>query len=280
MLTRDEISGFERFGFVRLSGVFTEADATRMCRRVWAALAERYGIREDAPETWTVEEPRHLQSLGRAGVFDALGWPRLIRAVDDLLAPGAWQRSDHWGSPLIRFPRDSGAWDVPHAQWHIDWPARGPSRPLFGLRVLAFLASVLPRGGGTVVLAGSHHLVARLAAAGSAGSSGHSSRVRAALMRAHPWLRDLGSRDTTGDRIARFMGDGASIDGIDVRVVELTGAPGDVVLFHPWLFHAPAPNRLALPRMMIGHNLNTASGVARYAPAGTRGGLAPPAATV
>jgi ectoine hydroxylase-related dioxygenase (phytanoyl-CoA dioxygenase family) len=35
---------------------------------------------------------------------------------------------------------------------------------------------------------------------------------------------------------------------------------GDVVLMHPWTFHAPAPNCGAKPRIMVGHSVyrNTA----------------------
>jgi ectoine hydroxylase-related dioxygenase (phytanoyl-CoA dioxygenase family) len=55
------------------------------------------------------------------------------------------------------------------------------------------------------------------------------------------------------------------IDGVDLRVVELSGAAGDVVVFHPWLFHAAASNRAPEPRMMVGQNVQTAAGVARYA---------------
>jgi ectoine hydroxylase-related dioxygenase (phytanoyl-CoA dioxygenase family) len=58
---------------------------------------------------------------------------------------------------------------------------------------------------------------------------------------------------------------GTTIAGIDLRVVELTGAAGDAILFHPWLFHAPAPNRLATPRLMVGQNVSTARGGARHA---------------
>lgn len=84
-------------------------------------------------------------------------------------------------------------------------------------------------------------------------------------MREHAWLRDLGSSETTAHRIGQFMGEGATIAGIHLHVVELIGAPGDAILFHPWLFHAPAPNRLTTPRMMLGHNINTVSGVLRFA---------------
>ncbi|WP_171064674.1 phytanoyl-CoA dioxygenase family protein [Actinomadura soli] len=44
---------------------------------------------------------------------------------------------------------------------------------------------------------------------------------------------------------------GTTVAGVPVRVVELTGRPGDVVFLHPHLFHAPAANRSAAPRLMI-----------------------------
>lgn len=43
---------------------------------------------------------------------------------------------------------------------------------------------------------------------------------------------------------------GAEIDGVAVRVVELTGAPGDMVFCHPTIVHAVAPNCGAQPRFM------------------------------
>src|SRR5262249_56091975 len=104
MLTRAQTAEFDRVGFVRLSGVFGDADAVRMRERVWAALASHHGMRQAAPETWTVEQPRHFQALSRAGVFDAVGSPRLTGAIDDLLGSDTWQRPTHWGQPLITFP--------------------------------------------------------------------------------------------------------------------------------------------------------------------------------
>jgi hypothetical protein len=38
---------------------------------------------------------------------------------------------------------------------------------------------------------------------------------------------------------------------VPLRVVELTGKPGDVILMHGDSFHAVAPNRLTEPRMML-----------------------------
>jgi hypothetical protein len=54
-----------------------------------------------------------------------------------------------------------------------------------------------------------------------------------------------------GDRIRRYMNDGTVVDGVPLRVVELAGEPGDVILMHSDCFHAAAPNRLTEPRMML-----------------------------
>src|SRR5262245_13646115 len=236
----------------------------RQC--LWDDLARRHGVRQDDPATWTVAQPTHFQALRRSGTFEEIASPELTGMLDDLLGAGAWLRPDRWGDSLVTFPDARAAWDVPHTGWHIDWPARGAARPLFGSKVLAFVSPVAAGGGGTVLLAGSHRLIERAVAASRPGAAGHSPALRKTLGAAHPWLRDLWSRPTGGDRIARFMRDGVVLDGVDLRVVELTGAAGDAVVFHPWLFHAAAPNRARWPRMMVGQNVQTASGIARYAP--------------
>jgi hypothetical protein len=255
---------FERDGFVRLPGVFTEAEAAAMCANIWDVLGDVHGVRPHAPETWTVEVPRHLQRLTRAGAFEAMGTPALVEIVSSLIGPDTWRRPKHWGSALVTFPRPGATWGVPHAGWHMDWPARGaPGAPL-GVRLFAYASAVPAHGGGTLVIAGSHRLVARLHASGRSGRGGSAGVKRRLFV--DPWLRALGSADAGIDRIGRFMGEDALVDGVPVRVVELTGAPGDVVLMHPWLFHAVAPNCSSSPRMVVAEAVHTWDGLAAYAP--------------
>ena len=40
------------------------------------------------------------------------------------------------------------------------------------------------------------------------------------------------------------------VEGVPLRVVELTGEPGDMVFCHPLMVHCAAPNRGARPRFM------------------------------
>jgi hypothetical protein len=72
-----------------------------------------------------------------------------------------------------------------------------------------------------------------------------------ASLAAHPWLRELWEPGDDGNRIQRYMNDGTVVDGVPLRVVELTGEPADVILMHCDCFHAAAPNRLTEPRMML-----------------------------
>jgi ectoine hydroxylase-related dioxygenase (phytanoyl-CoA dioxygenase family) len=40
------------------------------------------------------------------------------------------------------------------------------------------------------------------------------------------------------------------VEGVPLRVVELTGEPGDMVVCHPAMVHCAAPNRGTWPRFM------------------------------
>jgi hypothetical protein len=71
------------------------------------------------------------------------------------------------------------------------------------------------------------------------------------------WLHDLlaPAAPAAPERIQRFMDEGAEINGTHVRVVELTGAAGDVILMHPWVLHAPAANCGTMPRFMVSESV-------------------------
>ena len=251
MLTLSQREEFRTTGTLRLSGAFGLRAAAEMTERVWTLLEREHGMRRDDASSWNVTQPTGFQSLTRVGAFDAIASDALREDVNQLLHD--WGLPRHWGAPLITFPEPQVTWDVPATQWHLDFPARGALAPLPGIRVLAFIDVVEPRSGGTLVLAGSHRLVESLMSAGLAGS-GHSADVRGRLAERHAWLRDLWSNDTDA-RIQRFIVEGIRLEEQPLRVVELTGVPGDIVLIHPRLFHAPSRNVGARPRMMVSQSL-------------------------
>jgi hypothetical protein len=75
--------------------------------------------------------------------------------------------------------------------------------------------------------------------------------VKAHLSTVHPWLRDLWKAGRDADPIHCYLTAGAVIDGVPVRVEELTGEPGGAVSMHPRLLHVVAPNSLHTPRIML-----------------------------
>jgi hypothetical protein len=241
-------------GMFRLPRAFSELEAQRMVEDIWQLLEERSGVRRGDPSTWTERQPTGFQSLTHKSAFHAIASPIVTEALDDLLGVGAWVSPKAWGAPLITFPEQRRAWDIPVNQWHLDFPARGNPNEFPGIRVLAFIARVETKGGGTVVAAGSHRLVEELIASRLA-QGGHSANVRDALAASHAWFRALWSEAAEPNRVHRFLAAGEYIGGVHVCVEELTGMPGDVTLMHPWTFHAPAPNCSRSPRMMVSHSV-------------------------
>jgi Phytanoyl-CoA dioxygenase (PhyH) len=232
---------YESDGYVRLAGGFGHDAAAGMARAVWAELERRHGIRPDDRSTWTVAEPKGLGALLQAGAFDGLGTGAVARAITVLLGTDAWDRPPNWGGALVTFPTP-GTWAVPTAGWHLDWPARGAPSSQLLVKWLGYVSPVAPGGGATLVIAGSHHLVADWLAQADPADPGKSRTVRDAVFAMHPWFRDLG-RATPGA--------GVTVRGVPVEVVELTGRPGDVVFLHPHLLHAASPNHGAGPRFMV-----------------------------
>jgi hypothetical protein len=257
VLTQTQRAEFDERGIVRLTGVFDQAAAALMCSRIWKDLHMRYGAAPDAPTSWPTTRPTGFQTLSRAGAFDAVAGAQLVGALDTLLGAHGWQRPRHWGVPLVTFPSSMVPWDVPHAQWHLDFPAASADPDLVGLRVLAFLAHVRPQGGGTVVLVGSHRLVRSLIDQSGAQGRVHSAEVRRMFVQRVPWLRDLLSppAQAAPERIRRFMDEGTEIGGVHARVVELIGTPGEVIIMHPWMLHAPAANCGTIPRFMVSESV-------------------------
>jgi hypothetical protein len=117
--------------------------------------------------------------------------------------------------------------------------------------VFVVLAALRPRGGGTLVLTGTHRVFDQYLTAAGKSSSPSNKESRRALGARHPWLHELWNPGDGVDRTTRFLREGAVLDGIPVRIVELTGEPGDAFLMRADMFHTPAPNGLDEPRMML-----------------------------
>jgi hypothetical protein len=141
--------------------------------------------------------------------------------------------------------RWNGEWEVPRSIWHLDMPrsrAIGPPGP----EMFTFLNKVEPEGGGTLVLAGSHRVLNDVEFLSSKG-------VKKKLKR-HRYFRELTGKSDNDDR-SRFMKEIGHIGDVQVKVVELTGDPGDVYFVDLRLLHSIGANTSDQPRMMIAQRM-------------------------
>ena len=258
MLTPEQRSEIARQGIVRLPGAFAGSTARAMADRVWSYLEEHRGILRDGT-SWNVPGPWvGLKTLKDEELFQTLHSPVLTRALNDLLGEGNWKKPRHWGGFLVTFPDcRPEEWTIPAKGWHVDGHFTHEPDSTFSIRVFTFLSEVGPRGGGTLVVKGSHRLVRRYirAMTPEQRQEGYSI-LRDRFNVSDPWLKDLTSGDQNPGRTLRFTAE-HEIDGVAVRVEPLCGSPGDVILAHPWFLHATAPNSGPGPRFMLAKDIDS-----------------------
>ena len=244
-----DLDQFRRDGFVVVREAFARADAAEMERRWWAELEAAHGIQRDDRSTW--RQPRgDLKRAKRDPIQAKILTERVRGVLDDLLGKDEWPAPRDWGRTIATFP-EPGAWDVPTHLWHWDNLGAWHRDKLHALFVVSFIGAVAPRGGGTLVLAGSPRLLLRQDDALAPAERDDFVVRRERFHRSHPWLEALtGKRASPADRVSAFMESEALVEGVPLRVVELTGEPGDMVFCHPLLVHCGAPNRGAWPRFM------------------------------
>lgn len=250
MLTARQIAQFEQQGLIRLPQTVPAAIAAVMRDRLWGFLSAMHGRQRDKPATWTPIDARTgFKMLMRTGAFDILG-DYLGEPITDLLQTGGWNPPAHWGHPLITFPNPGCSWAVPSSGWHVDSTRWSAERECPGIVAFTFLDEVRPRGGGTLVMPGSHRLTWQLCR--RVGGFMRTSEMKATLAAECPWFADLWRESTTDpDELRRYFHDGVAIEGTHVHLAELCGQPGDIVLMNQRILHVAAPNALDTPRMML-----------------------------
>ena len=244
---------FREHGWMRVRAAFDGTAAAAMRDVTWEGLA-KVGIRRDQPATWTVERPERLQHLKDDPAFAAVGSERLLRAIAALLGTEDFERPKRWGALFLAFPSQD-RWTVPAGGWHIDANYRSQLWPPKGVQTFALFGDIASRSGATLILSGGHRLIHAWFRDHPPPPGASSAELRQSL-RGHPYIRDLHTESDPDQRSARFMALEV-VDGIPLRVVECTGAAGDVILVHPLTLHVAAPNNGAAPRFMLSGGVTT-----------------------
>lgn len=237
-------------GFVRIRHAFPADTADLISDLIWDVFAREFGIRRDDRATWSrVFQKRALDTVASSVLFDDVLTDEFARGIDVVLDGAGWDWPEHWGDFLITFP-NATRWELPYKGWHQDWDFTVDCDPIRFCKAFVFLNEVRPTGGGTLVVRGSHRLHGRYDMGRATDANGRIRKGSSLLYEQCPWLRDLVTAGDATHRRARFMDSAEDVDGVALRVVELTGHPGDVVLIHPWLIHTVAPNAADGPRFM------------------------------
>ena len=263
-LTPEQRDRFLADGAVRVPGAIPEEAVEAMAARVWKALERQLGVVWDRPETWTRDGQPQLNEMGRAGVFAAALSPGVRALLDDFFGERGWRLpAPYEPRPLgVIFPTPERQWNVPTLSWHLDRVENFPNRPAGVadrpwpgcVRLFAYLGVVEPGGGGTFYVSGSHRAVNLLAAEmRPALERIPSARLVAKLKAQSAWVAELCSKGKEDEgRVRRFMHEGADFRGVPLRVAEMTGQPGDVILWHPNVLHTCSrANSTRAPRLVL-----------------------------
>jgi hypothetical protein len=248
ILTPEQRATFLRDGLIRLPG-FLPAERVAAAQAVVFAALERGGFWRDG--AWRLPDekpvpPAHGPSASKlignkhpelAALFDE----DPARALLETLLEG--QKADRriYRRPMSLFTLpQAGAWTMAN-NWHTDAP-RLASRRAPGVQLFTFLSPVGPRGGGTMAIAGSHRLL-------EDGRFLTAKQMRHELGR-EPYFRQLWRSEPLVWPAEAEYPAGAAFN-LPLRVVEMTGEPGDVWLMDLRTFHTASHNAAEVPRVMI-----------------------------
>ena len=266
VLTQEQVNQFIELGWVKVEQAFPKEAALEAQSIVWENVEKR-GIRKDDRSTWT-EEMVQLNETYEHDEFQKCNTTRLADAIEDLVGEGRWANRTVYGESdkkvgygwwPVNFSQGANKpWSVPTTGWHWDGIhfRHYIDSPEQGLLCLNLFSEIGKQGGGTLVAEGSHKVIAKFLSKQTDGIELEEG-IRA-LNKQHPWFSELTASnqkdDTTKDeqdRIEKFMENPyVDEDGIKLRVIETTGNPGDVILCHPFLYHAASQNHSGVPRFM------------------------------
>ena len=236
---------FDELGIVKVKGAFDAKIASDVEAELWRRF-EKWGIERGVPESW--------ESLDEATIRKVMKGTRRVRGLESIYnahseqiartLAGESEFEKQKALLLLTFSRQHhyiADEVVPSSIWHSDTP-NIPGEGLSGVIVLGFINHVRPRGGGTMVITGSHRLF-------ETSTSAITSKMAKRRLKKYPYFRELLSTKTA-DR-ERFLKEPGFVNDIELQVVELTGEPGDAYFVNGSVLHTLTRNYQPDPRMMV-----------------------------
>ncbi len=234
----------ETRGITRVNGLLSEAEV-RVARDIIYEIASEHDLYtstgwQRSQSRFGVHKPFRaaINALTHSDRFPNLVSDSLIEVAEDLL--GEPVTPLHPGQQLLFTLPSAISWSVPNDVWHVDFPRLGKLGPP-GLQMFTFIEDVQPKGGGTLVIAGSHRLLNT--------SNVIRSKKLKQLLRKEPYFRSL--FDVERAPITSLENTAGSGGNLDMEIVELTGRVGDVYFMDLRVLHTLAPNASETARLML-----------------------------
>ncbi len=245
VLTDLQLQTFRETGIVRLDRAFEATDALHVQGLAWDHLAGK-GVDPDDPSTWLPDRFRGLGNLRRELPWERTRTPRLRSAINDLLGHKKWSFGEYTG--LLVSPPESPRtpWKIARGDWHWDSGGVGLWTPGESVWLWGILSTLPPRSGGTLLLEGSAALVGEFKAECEARSVWSTTER---FREWHPYLRRLYGLDPSDDP-DDFLSTTVDDVGRRLRVTEITGEPGDVVITQPGILHRVPQHHGDKPRFL------------------------------
>lgn len=243
VLRLEDVDHFMERGWLRLPEAFPRETALQMQAFMWAHLERMHGFRQDEPGSWRLQgwspdKPPYNWTTLRLNrckddpIWKELATPRMVAAIEELMSAHAASLTQSWGAFVPRFPTQDPAtpWDLPTR-----WSCYGSPDGGWTMRTRTLYSEVTPRGGATLVVEGSHRLLRQyFESLPTSERVGHGQRHSQRFLQRHDYLAELtGKAADRGERVRRFMEETTVVDGVPLRVIELTGQPGDVFFTLP-----------------------------------------------
>lgn len=231
-------------GIVKIKGLI-DANLARDALGKVLVLAKEHGVYSDGK--WTKSQTRFgyakpfrnaLIKLNKSERFPKLVGDQLTPLIERLVGAQVTPMSPGQ-QILFSLPSDE-SWLIPHDVWHTDLPKLA-ERTTPGLQAFTFLDDVKPRGGGTLIVAGSHRLLREHSVLSSKEVKGHLRKEKFFKTLFDPQRPAI---EKLGEAVG-YVGD------VKLEVVELTGSVGDIYLMDLRVLHTPAPNCADKARLML-----------------------------
>ena len=243
-IIEEQRAALDQRGLCQISDLISKSDCL-LARDLISSLARDHGLL--TTEGWQRTDNRfqldklfrkNLRALSASDRFPNFLKPDLLDCAENLIGDSVTVLPP--GQQILFTLPGKKPWSIPHDAWHVDTPRLGSLGPP-GLQLFICLDDVVPQGGGTLVVSGSHNLL-------NGKQKLRSREIKTALRREDYFSRlfspSVDTQTASDNRRGR-------VGEIDLELIELSGKAGTAYLMDLRLLHTPAPNASDAARIML-----------------------------